>query len=200
MKLSRDSEAGFTLVELLVTLALLSLMLVYSVSAFSILRDLDRVSDDAAAQQEVEAAWRYMRDVLTDVRVRHEQNGSGQPRLLFRGDADQIQLVAASNGDRETGGLYVVRFLVSDERQLISERALLQREAGDMQNTVALLNDVTSVRFAFAANPAPGAEFEFEDDWTVANELPVAIRMSVTFAEGDHRRWPETIALVRAAR
>lgn len=194
----RGNVAGFTLVELLVSLTLLSLMLIYSVSAFTMLKDLERVSDEAQAQHEVVAASRHMSEALSDARVWFEGTSAGQPRLLFQGSQQEIRFVSVSGGDRETGGIYALRYFVDDDRQLVVERTLLQEVQDKARYIAVLLKDVSLIRFAYAARPDFGSEPAFADEWLPQGSLPFVIRISADFVEGDRRTWPETDIRIRA--
>ena len=107
MTLLQRHDDGFTLVELLVSLALLSLMAIYALNAFSSLRDINRVEDRVDAQMEVEAVARHLRETIADVRPIFVRDSNNAPKLLFRGSPGVLEFVSASNGGLETGGLGV---------------------------------------------------------------------------------------------
>ncbi len=193
-------EDGFTLVELLISLALLSLMTAYAISAFGMLRDMNGIAARAAAQQDVDAAVRHMRESLGDVRVQFiVDEEDGDQHLLFEGAADSVRFVTVSNGERETGGLYAVRYVLDETGDLVSERTLLQSRPWNQANRVVLLRGVTSVLFGYVAEGDPGGEAGTQANWDNERILPRAVTVSVGFKANDSRIWPETWVRLGAA-
>lgn len=200
MSASTRSEDGFTFVELMISLALLSLMTAYALSAFGMLRDMNRIAAAAAAKQEVYAVTRHMRESLGDIRVQFIAEGDSDHHLLFEGLTSSIRFVTASNGLRETGGLYVVRYVLDDSGDLVSERALLQTRPSNQVNRVVLLRGVSSISFGYMAKSDSNGEASPQAAWEDKRNLPQAIAVSVGFKADDQRRWPETWIRLGAAK
>lgn len=194
MTLPQRHDEGFTLVELLVSLALLSVMTIYALNAFSSLRDINRVADRIGSQMEVEAVARHFREAIADVRPVFVMDENNAPKFLFNGSPDALEFVTASNGDRETGGLYLVRYSVDAEGTLLAERRILRDRQGTEANKVVLLRDVESVSFRYL-----DSEDTF-DIWEQKDSLPSAIEVSVSFSNQSPRNWPSTLVVVRTAR
>lgn len=192
MSAATRSEDGFTLVELLISLALLSLMTAYALSAFGMLRDMNKIAARAAAQQEVDAVVRHIRESLGDVRVQFIAEKDGGQHLLFDGFKDSIRFVTASNGERETGGLYIVRYVLDDTGDLVSERTLLQSRSSTEVNRLVLLREVSSVSFGYLAEEGLTGSLAVQAQWESDRILPRAVSVSVGFEANDPRRWPET--------
>ena len=195
-----SGEAGFTLVELLVSLSLLALMMTYAVNAFSTLRQMNRISDQAAAQEEADAARAYLSQEIADLRVLFEAEDNGAQTLVFGGEPHSLLYIASSDGTRETGGLIQVRLALNAGAELIAERQLMQTEPVGPVIRVILLRQVASLDFAYAGLADAGGELTWQDTWPKGNALPAAVRIAVGFAAGDSRRWPESLLLVRTAR
>jgi prepilin-type N-terminal cleavage/methylation domain-containing protein len=196
MMVRRRQDDGFTLVELLVSLALLSLMTIYALNAFSSLRDINRVVDRIGTQMEVEAVARHFRETLADVRPVFVMDENNAPKFLFKGAIDALEFVSASDGDRETGGLYLVRYSVNADGTLLAERRLLRDRQETEADNVVLLRDVDGISFSYLA---PGAS-DGVDTWERKDTLPSAIAVTVTFSTKAPRIWPPTLIALRAAR
>lgn len=192
----RRLDDGFTLVEMLVSLALLSLMAVYALNALASLRDINRVSERIGSQMEVEAVARHFREILADVRPVFAMDENNAPKFLFKGSPNSLEFVSASNGDRETGGLYLVRYSVDAEGSLLAERRILRDRQSPEPNKLVLLRDVDGISFKYLA---PGAS-NGRETWDRRDSLPAAIAVAVTFNTGNPRTWPPTLIALRAAR
>lgn len=188
-------DEGFTLVELLVSLALLSLMTIYALNAFSSLRDINRVVDRIGSQMEVEAVARHFRETIADVRPVFVMDENNAPRFLFNGSPDTLEFVTASNGDRETGGLYLVRYSVDAGGTLLAERRILRDRQGTEANKVVLLRDVEGVYFKYLDSDTKGSF----DTWQQRDSLPSAIEVTVIFNNGNPRKWSQTLVDLKTA-
>ena len=196
MTKSQRHDDGFTLVELLVSLALLSLMTIYALNAFSSLRDINRVVDRIGSQMEVEAVARHFRETIADVRPVFVMDENNAPRFLFKGSNDSLEFVGASNGDRETGGLYFVRYSVDAEGTLLAERRILRDRQSPETNKVVLLRDVESVSFKYVGSETADAY----DAWQQKNSLPSAIEVTVKFSNKNPRKWQPALFNLKTAR
>jgi prepilin-type N-terminal cleavage/methylation domain-containing protein len=191
------AEDGFTLVELLVSLALLALMVAYAFSALSMLRDLNRIADRSEAQAEVDAAARHMREAIADARVMFKTDQEGVQILMFDGKPDSIEFIGSSNGERETGGLYRIRFFMNDQHELIAERTLQQMTSVGPVNRIILVSPVNSLRFSYRSSREDSYE-SWSGSWPSGNTLPSAVEIAVENVNGDMWDWPRTIVRVRA--
>ncbi|QYE33905.1 prepilin-type N-terminal cleavage/methylation domain-containing protein [Polymorphobacter sp. PAMC 29334] len=175
------SERGFTLVEMLVSLALLGLAATMMATGFASATRLTRSNEArTVAGETVAAAQSGLRDRIERLR----------PATRFDG--------AALAADFE-GGPASMTFVALPP---ISERPSPQRRfhleidengglvLGDGQ--AALLSGVADLRLAYFGPDATGVP-HWTDDWSARPTAPEAIRIDVTFAPGDRRRWPEMI-------
>lgn len=191
---SQSHDDGFTLVELLVSLALLSLMTIYALNAFFSLRDINRVVDRIGSQMEVEAVARHFRETISDVRPVFVMDENNAPKFLFKGSPDALEFVSASNGERETGGLYLVRYGVDAEGTLLAERRLLRNGQSIETNQVVLLQDVVGLSFKYLVSG------DALDTWRQKDSLPSAIEVNITFNSRNPRNWQPTLIYLRTAR
>jgi general secretion pathway protein J len=188
-KISTNSTDGFTLVELLVSMALLSLLALYAVQAFSTLRQLRRVAADISAQTEVDLVASYLRDELADIRPFVLSENGVAPKLLFEGKQNSLTYVKASNGERETGGLYLVTVSVDADGVLKSRRRIIHSKVNVTANEVVLLRGVEKIQFSYFAR---GDALKDRTNWNIDNLLPKEILVDITFAKTDERQWPST--------
>jgi prepilin-type N-terminal cleavage/methylation domain-containing protein len=160
----RRDESGFTLVELLVSLTLLSLMTIYALNALSITSQMKIVARGVERKAEVVAVMQQFHDEIASLTPAYAQGSDGQPVLMFEGEEDTISYVISADGTRETGGLYRVIWRVDSEQQLIVERSLLRVGLTSVTSLVAL-KDVLGIKFGYEA----------ARNWKQQHKLPKAI-------------------------
>ena len=191
---------GFTLVELLVCLALLSVMTLYALNALSSLKDINRVVERSQAQMEVDAAQRYLHDAISDIRPVFLANDRNQQHLSFVGTANTLTFVGAANRNRETGGLYLLSYGVNAQNEFVVDRAML-REGGTAASTkVILLRGVKGVAFKYMACPGTTGANTVAETWQGIDQLPCSIAISLAFPENDPRRWRTEVVGIATAR
>ena len=170
---------GFTLVELLVSLALLSLMTIYTANAFNSLRSMSRVADEMSREYEIDAALRHVRGAIADTRPHFQPDGVGGQEFLFEGSAHTLTFVTAATGERERGGLYVVTLSLEENGELVERRRLLGNTTNHDGTRTVLLRRVGDLRFRYADSGTKDESTEFSE-WAVSGSLPQVIHVQIT--------------------
>jgi general secretion pathway protein J len=194
VKCNAENQDGFTLVELLVSMALLSLMAIYTIQAFSTLRNMNRIEANIAAQMDVDAVVRHLHDEIANTHVVMSEGIGATSKLFFEGNVSNLKFVTTSNGERETGGLYLVQLQVDADGTLISKRQLLGTKSSEHIDEVILLRNVNSIAFSYVTNGNPPS---IANQWTANNTLPNAVQINLSFKDGDTRKW--SIPTIRIA-
>jgi general secretion pathway protein J len=189
------ANAGFTLVEMLVSLALLAVMTVYALSALFSLRVFNRVAERVSIQSEVDASARHLREAIGGMRPVFAMGQDNEPALVFHGRSNSIEFVSASNGTRETGGLYQTRYRVDSNGALISERTIFRDGPVGAPNVVKLIGGVIGMDIKYHGKPHDSAV----DDWTPKDTLPNAVEIMLKFKSEDDRDWTPLIVPVWTA-
>lgn len=195
MKEARRRQAGFTLVETLVALLILSIMAVAGGSL--LLRATDagkQVRERESDIRTLDIAQAYIRDDLESVtkRAAETADGRGGARLLTGGETAQTDalLTFVRNGWINPGGvaprsgLQAVRYSLSEEGELVRE-AVLRPDPTVSTPTVrqVLLQGVEAVNIVFWRGD------EMSLYWEAVAEppddvLPDLIEMIITFSDG----------------
>jgi general secretion pathway protein J len=186
-----NREAGFTLIEALVALALTGLVL----SALATLtaqflpnwnRGIDRI-------QHSELIGISMQRIAADLAsAEFVPANREKPKPLFDGSALAVTLVRTAIGPNAGIGLDVIRIgEISDHGTLITVRSraafaplplgVSPSEQLHLSDPVVLLRAPLRLSFAYA-----GPDQVFRDEWHDADRLPVAIRLTVRNAANDH--------------
>ncbi len=204
----RRSEAGFTLLELLVALTLLGLI---SVVLFGGLRFGTRaweVSNLRAGQlAQVQAVQGLLRRRITqalppgpeDARVA----GAETRRPVFSGQADALSFLAAVPSRAGVGGIYAFDLIAIEDAAGVRLELTwrLYRadddEAGRDDTPEAglggrrvLIEGLAGARFSYFGAPAPGRVADWRDRWEAEEGLPGLIAIEAEFPAGDGRAWP----------
>jgi len=189
-------EAGFTLVELLVALALFSLimMLLFDNVRFGV-QAWHHGSAHAEHVQQDLVAQDLLRRMIGNLYPMLVSDSGMEPRLDFEGSKEAIRFLADAPLVANGGGRF--RFKIFVERQ--QDRAdlvmnatpeLANAEDSAMTRRTVLLPDIDSTAFSYL-DGAAGAPWQ--DDWTQRGELPRLIRIRVAFRAGEGRQWPELL-------
>lgn len=167
---SQSSEAGFTLVELLVSLALLSLIAVYVLNSFTLMRQIKVLLREAEGQAEVRSVLRQFDREVSSLTPFFSPVENGAPKLVFESHRDQITYAVLSNGTREVGGIHLVTWLLDQNGQLVVERRMLNA-AKDGIKRLVVLQGVKSLELTYD---------EGQSFWLAKPSLPHVIVMKLT--------------------
>ena len=204
---SSKRSAGFTLVELLLAITLMSILLGLTYSG---LRAATRSSQNGermlVAGGELRAAHQFIRRQLNQMLPLSfaETDDAEAIRIVFEGDAKHIRYVAPMPGYLGAGGPQVQLIEVvndGDGGMLVQfSHALLQGFTEDRmfdRDPVILLEGVSSAAFEFLGRDQEGELTGWSASWDQLDVLPVAVRLDVEFSEGLNLQWPLLAAGVR---
>lgn len=201
----RGSSSGFTLVELLVTLALTAMLVSFTIGGIRLAMDgyirfnADETGFDAQAGLDalgmlIEKTW--------PATVVDSETGLATP--LFAGHRDELLFATLSEGDALEGGLHAVKLSQSCDRResciLELRTALLRPHAKIDMNTPAVTvgTGVKSMRLRYygrETRTSPRAEWH--DRWLGHDTLPFAVALDIEF--GPEPRSPRASIVVRIA-
>jgi prepilin-type N-terminal cleavage/methylation domain-containing protein len=173
-----DHEGGFSVAELLVTLALLALIAAYATSAlqtFSNVRRVEAQLDETAARQ---SALRSIDISLAGMRPAFNAASDGGLILDFLGTENELHFVAPLDDRLERGGLYRMSYYVDAETRRLMLRYQLRRPNTEAKiESIALLDQVNTLKFRYSSDAA-----NWTDRWSVPNKLPRLIAVEVDAA------------------
>ena len=194
---------GFTLVEVLVAVALLSLLMLGLLTAMrSFAQSETRIDERIRADDDLRVSERFLRSVMATVSPRPRATPAGaQKQIDFVGSADAMRWIGVMPARHGAGGLY--RFHLYGRPATAPEPAALVLEffpyvpgfeapldPGVVQSR-AMAIAVSEVRFRYQDDLESGEQWLAE--WPHVDRLPRRIGMSVV---SDRLPWPEMIVAV----
>ena len=198
---SRDGEAGFTLIEILVALTLM--VGVLAALATLTAQWLPNWNRGFAHVQRAEALGRGLERLIADIAAAEYVSANGKTRQpLFEGNELSVRFVRPALGPNTRPGLEFVRIAMTPDKQsmaLVRTRApytLLPvnssiADVANFADPVALLRQPYRVVFAYA-----GADRVWRSTWRNVEELPAAVRVTVLDAVTETRLAVSTAVMV----
>jgi general secretion pathway protein J len=205
-----QGTAGFTLVELLVSLTLLGLI---SVALFGGFRFGTRAWEAGTAHadrlDEVQVVQGFLRGRLSQTMTPRHEGEEGKPEGLLTGDASVLRFTAPWLTSLNLGGLY--KFELSLDRDGEKGGLLLRWEplAGAWNSVVGeeadpserlLLEGVQEITIAYYGTRRRGEDPAWHDSWDKTPLLPQLITIELDFGEGSDRLWPPLTVAMRVQR
>jgi len=198
--------AGFTLVELLLAITLMSILLGLTYSGLrAATRSTERGEQKLAVAGEIRASHQFIRRQLNQMLplAFAEQDDIDQVRIVFMGDSRSIYFVAPMPGYLGSGGphVQVLELANGDDGDVLQFRhALLQFFEEDRlydRDPVVLLSGVEFAEFEFMGLDEEGVVSPWMSSWDRSFVLPMAVRLNLEFTEDKQARWPTLVAGVR---
>jgi len=196
---------GFTLVELLLALVLMSMLLALTYGGLrASTRAADKGQEILQESGRIRMAHQFVRKQLNQMTflgfAENEDDGS---RIVFQGDAKRIRFVAAMPGYLGFGGPQVQELaLIPGERgqMLVLSHALLQgfeEENLYLREPIMLVDQIGFAEFSFLGRDENGEFTAWTNLWETPDLLPAAVSLDVEFNEDVYLSWPLLTASVR---
>jgi general secretion pathway protein J len=197
--------AGFTLVELLLALTLMSMLLAL---AYGGLRAATRATDRGQTILEdssrIRMAHQFVRKQLNQMSpLAFDVSDDGAERTVFVGEAHRIRYVAPMPGYLGFGGPQVQELAIvrgQDSYELVLSHALLQdfkEENLYERDPIPLLGDIESAEFKFLGVDENGQLTGWNSAWEDGATLPRSVSLEIEFKEDVYIKWPLLTAAVR---
>lgn len=199
----RRPVRGFSLMEVLAALALLTIVLLGVYSGISTATRIVRSGDDAIERMdEIRSAQTFIRDELAQALVMpYAETDDGDPQV-FSGEAQKMQFVAPLPGYLSRLGPQLLTLaLVDDGRQRLRLEvtlALIPPDGGDPQplgEPEVLLRDIRKGSFTYRGVDDQNRPMDWQDTWPDHRRTPSLVRVHVEANGGVI--FPDMVAPVR---
>jgi general secretion pathway protein J len=199
---------GFTLIEMLVALALVAMMSVAMLQAYRFSqRTLMQTTREDSAGRDIANAQRLLRRIVEQA-YPFETAGSHSPvhqTYGLVGDGNSMSLTAPASA--HMGGIGFYRYTVGLTRSgalkvawLVDRNGEPSQLGADTSQDEDILEGVQSMSVAYLEliERSDGqVESNWRNDWMDRADLPALVRVRLGFAVGDRRRWPDLIVAPR---
>jgi general secretion pathway protein J len=198
---SDHSDAGFTLIEMVIALALLALITALLAGSISGARQVLAVVERNTTVVTIGAVQSYMRAALVEVVPPPNGGGSEAAITPFAGSKSNVQFTTSFAAQGQVGGAYRVSFsllpaagsttfdLIATQT-LARDLALKGADATAPQLRSVLLGNIAGFEIGyFGAQGDNPDELQWHSVWTKLDRIPRLVRIDVRFPSGDPRIW-----------
>ena len=188
--------AGFTLLELLVAMSLLSLVMLGMGSALRSLAQMEgRVDSRLGHVDEMRVASGLLRAVLSRVSARKAETASPGPQAhRFAGSADDIEWLGVMPAHHAVAGLHHLRLRIEPAGLVLRYAAWHGDAAPDWERAESLVLVAGATDLAARFEDARREPSHWVDAWAVADAMPQRLALSITTSVGP---WPAVVVNMR---
>lgn len=190
----RRAQGGFTLLEVVIAMALLAAMLGMAWGGLSFaLKGWDTGDSKGRRAVDLQLTQNFLRRELAEVFPMRWKDPS-KLRVAFEGDSKSLRFVSTRAAGASRGGLALVGLEVAPgseprEKNLVMRRALADEKAQDFTTLGAaeptlLVANVDKVQFAYFGAENDFNEPAWQNEWTFAGRIPQLVRVQVKTSDG----------------
>ncbi|MCH8542934.1 MAG: type II secretion system minor pseudopilin GspJ [Alcanivorax sp.] len=194
---SRSRQSGFTLLEVVIAIALFAFMYMAAQLAFSTALDnRDILARHATSQEDRQRALIFLAQDIEQLVARPARDAFGDTQPAVRGTLEQFEFTRLGWANpfdlRQRSQMQRVAYFVDEDQQLIRRHwpAVDQNQGTEPVDTI-ILGDVEEIRFRFL-DRGPQGEWIWRDEWPdvelaqtppLFQRLPRSIDMELTFLD-----------------
>ncbi|WP_283815691.1 prepilin-type N-terminal cleavage/methylation domain-containing protein [Bradyrhizobium manausense] len=192
----RESERGLTLIELLVSLAILTVLTSFIVGGLSTAIRAFGADRRNSVEAATNAAGESLRSLIASAVPAANALQAGS--LLFDGQREELRFVALSEGRTLRGGPQEIRIRRRNDELVVEVFGSL-RESEARKSPVSsttIVMGLRDIRFRYFGVAGSKGEAVWRDDWIKAGRLPALIEIGFNFREAE-RNGPAVVVALR---
>lgn len=196
-------QAGFTLVELLVAVTLLSLLSLVLMNGLRLgVHAWQRTATHSESVDHSLLAQNFLRRVIEDAYPYLPSDDAARSRVAFDGARESLRLLASAPAALGGSGRSRIELSLGKRDGRVDLMVTSSSELADgaaAPTRKVLLADVSSVEFAYFGKRRSDRSVAWHDDWANESGLPQLVRIRVRSPTSDARIWPELLIAPRIA-
>ena len=195
------ADKGFTLLEVLVALVMISFLLVMLYgSLYAGARNWRAGEVRAQENDDKRLVLSFIRQVTGEAIPMFRVDGQ-DARVMFRGDNSSLQFVSRLPAHHTGSGIYFLKLeqehdeLLLRYTPLVGNNAMFEEDIFVDAEHISLLGNIETFDLDYFGRDTPETGPAWHDDWDSMNSLPELIRLSILTYEPDS--WPPMVIAVR---
>lgn len=193
---------GFTLIEVLIAITLLSIMMVLLFSSLKIAAESWNVGETKIAEVNTKAVvYQFFKRHLTTIRplpmLDEQQNDQPENQQAFQGLPQSMRFVAGLPTASARKGLQLFTIALDPTHTstlLVSLTPYRETDPDTVSEPVKpeiLLDHIATLKFAYFGKTEDVDELQWRDEWRIADRLPSLIKVSIQLEDGSY--WPDMV-------
>ncbi len=202
-------QAGFTLLELLVAITLLSMLSVMMYGGLQFgTRVWERRSEDGGKQSQVLVVQDVLRREISQAVSLFYRDRRQQTAVAFAGTERELIFGGPVPAALGAGGRHLIKLHLDQsdagENLVLAWQAFVSESSdlsfGEGAEAEVLLDDVAGLQISYFGRPNQNSPARWSPQWQNKTDLPRLVKIEVAFADDDPRVWPELVTAVMTRR
>jgi len=191
------TSKGFTLIEVIIALTLLSIMVVLLFTSLKICADSwEKGENKINAVNEIAVVYNFFQHHLATAKPLFNTTATGEKSFSFQGNSQSMQFVSAFLASAGKLGLqlFSVTLLEEDNDQFINVALvpfISLEENKKPSEEVTLIKHVSEFKLSYFGSEDGMTEGSWNEEWVDKAVLPGLVKINITLANGYF--WPEMI-------
>jgi len=201
-----SKDVGFTLIEVLIGMSLLSIMMLLIFSSLRIsVRNWDAGEERILEVSETASVQNFFQRYLTAVKPLQDDFSEDETKFSFQGDNSSLSFVASLPASAGRQGLQVftlkLKKYAEDEDLVVSIVPFFPLADGEewQNEEVTLAEKISVFKLSYFGilEEDESEDSLWHDEWLEQNKLPSLVRVEIEFENG--MLWPELIVELKLA-
>ena len=194
----RFGSYGFTLIEVLIALTLLSIMVVLLFASLKICADSWEKGENKITEvNEVAVVYHFFQQHLSVAKPLSNNSAGAEKNFSFQGDLQSLQFVSEFPASVARPGLqlFSLSLLEVEDEQIINVSLVSFIEATEGEESqkeeITLIKHVKDFKLSYFGADDAASKSEWTEDWLNKNILPRLVKINIELENGVF--WPEML-------
>ena len=182
------TERYFSLIEIIVAFAILSLLaMLISTVLFSVQKSWSKIQENTALLEDMVKLDRIANNVFRNAVPFYWPDEKNKNRQIFKGKSDFVRLAYLHriNSEHENGIRFIELFLRRNKLVAKYRDYPIMEENPEHCMEEILISNIQKLEFRYAERSNNEVVWNCEFDEVAAENIPLAIRMTITFEDGE---------------